>query len=247
MAEAGESEDAGLRRRLWIVAIGAIGGVAMLLGFLFVPNSIRPAPPQPVQFGHEAHVKLMACDFCHRLYETSEMAGRPELFRCMLCHAYPVTDKPEAQHLRALAEQGRPLPWVRLTRLLPFVRFSHQRHVVVGQVDCQSCHGDIAQAAAPPRAPLVSITMQFCLDCHRAKAQQLAPGAVKTLQADALDAELLEAVQALARKRFQSPAELRAALTRSAGQAPMDADAQRIAGLLRPANPVTTDCFACHR
>jgi hypothetical protein len=53
------------------------------------------------------------------------------------------------------------------------VYFSHRRHVGIGKLECGACHGDIAVSQHPPSRALVRITMEFCLDCHRAKGQSL--------------------------------------------------------------------------
>jgi len=231
------------------VALPAVRSLLLLglSGALLLWAASVGAAQQPVPFNHRVHVNQMTCIFCHRLYETREMAGRPELFRCMLCHAYEVSKSPVAQKLRELAGKERELAWTRLTRVAPFVRFSHQRHVAVGKVDCAACHGDIALATQPPSAPLVAIDMQLCLDCHRAKMLQLAPDAMRTLQSGQLSKRLLASVKSLERKRFRSGAEMLAALARLAEAAPTEADTRLIASQLRPASPVTTDCFACHR
>jgi len=216
-----------------------LAGVAILFAR---PSS---AQQQPIRFNHQVHVKQMTCIFCHRFYETREVAGRPELFRCMLCHAYPVSENPEAMKLRQFADQHQPLAWVRLTRLPPFVRFSHQRHVVAGKIACAACHGDIADATAPPTAPLVSISMNFCLNCHRSKAVQLDAGGLQALKADNLAAGVVAALQEVEHKRFHSSGDLLAAVSQSVSLG--DAELRLIAGQVRPADPVTTDCFACHR
>ncbi len=222
-----------------------VGG--LLVGLFLVSGGRAPAVQQPIQFNHQAHVKVTGCVLCHRFYETREVAGRPELVRCMLCHAYPVTDKPEAEKLRALAEKGQPIPWVRLTRLPRHVRFSHQRHVVGGKLECSACHGDIAQTTAPPAGPLISITMQFCLDCHRSQTVQIPPAGLEALKEAQLGQDLLEALRKQGRKRFRSPGELLAALAQGTGSEPKDAEKQLIVEQLHPAQLVTRDCFACHR
>jgi hypothetical protein len=234
-------------RRSAVSLGGLLVAGLVLAGSFYLAGAGAPAVQQPLRFSHQAHVKLMRCDFCHRLYETQEMAGRPELFRCMLCHAFPVTDNPEAQKLHVLADAGRPIPWIRLTRVAPFVRFSHQRHVVVGLVECRSCHGDIAEATAPPAAPLVPISMQMCLDCHRASTLQLSSDTAQALSAQSPAPSLLEALKAREGKRFRSGEELLAGLTRESGAPPTDEQRRVIISRLHPAPPVTTDCFACHR
>lgn len=217
----------------------------VLAGVMILCARPSSAQQQPIQFNHQVHVKQMTCIFCHRFYETREVAGRPELFRCMLCHAYPVSESPEAKKLRQFADERQPLAWVRLTRVAPFVRFSHQRHVVAGKVACAACHGDIARTTAPPAAPLVPISMNFCLNCHRSKAVQLDASAVQTLKADNLATGLVEALQDVEHKRFHSSGDLLAAVSQLAPLG--DAERRLIAGQVRPADPVTTDCFACHR
>lgn len=231
---------------LSLLRLGAfLLGLAALAGMLQA-GALLAAPQQPIAFNHQVHVKQMACVFCHRFYETREFAGRPEVSRCMLCHAYPVTKSPEAEKLREYAAKQQPIPWVRLTRLQPFVRFSHQRHVVVGKVDCASCHGGIAATTAPPSAPLVTITMQLCLDCHTSRAVQLDPGAAQTLKAEDLRKGLLDSVQELQRKRFPSNGDFLARMGQLSGPL-SEAEARVITRQLHPAHPVSTDCFACHR
>lgn len=221
--------------------------VALVAGTYYFAIPPAQAARQPIAFNHQVHVKLLNCDFCHAYYATREVAGRPSLTRCMLCHTYPVTDNPKAKAVNAFADKGQPIPWIRMTRVKPFVRFSHQRHVVVGQVACRKCHGPIAKATAPPARPLVPISMQFCLDCHVSKAQRLAGNAAEALADSHLDADLLDALHQLRRTRFTSGDELLAALRQRTGRLPPAPAQQRIVGQLVPAPPVTTDCFACHR
>ena len=81
---------------LSLLRLGAfLLGLAALAGMLQA-GALLAAPQQPIAFNHQVHVKQMACVFCHRFYETREFAGRPEVSRCMLCHAYPVTKSPRS-------------------------------------------------------------------------------------------------------------------------------------------------------
>ncbi len=57
------------------------------------------------------------------------------------------------------------IPWKRLYRVPPDVYFSHRRHVVLGEIECQTCHGDIGKSSMPPSRPL-KISMKKCLKCH---------------------------------------------------------------------------------
>jgi hypothetical protein len=210
--------------------------------------SARPvaAAPQSIQFNHQVHVQRMSCIFCHRFYETREVAGKPELFRCMLCHAYRKGESAEEKKLGDFANTRRQLSWTRVTRVAPFVRFSHQRHVVVGKVDCAACHGSIAQAAKPPEDPLVPISMQFCLDCHAARALEVSSSSAGAL-GTGLGKKLLEDLKGLEHKRFRSREDGLTTIARIAEAPLSDAEQRAIADRLQPAPPVTTDCFACHR
>jgi hypothetical protein len=127
------------------------------------------------------------------------------------------------------------------------VHFSHQRHVIVGKVDCKACHGDIAQRTTPPPAPLVTIRMQLCLDCHQAPAVELTESSLQALQGEDLPLDLLDVLPDFENKRFRSGAELLGAMDAIAGAPLADAERKRILGLLHPAPRVTTDCIACHR
>ncbi|HKJ00316.1 MAG TPA: cytochrome c3 family protein [bacterium] len=202
---------------------------------------------QPVRFSHAIHTKLMTCEFCHQYYPTRDVAGRPALVRCMMCHAYPVTTNPEAEKLQQFAADKREIPWVRLTRLPDFVHFSHQRHVVVGKVECKTCHGGIAQLTAPPTAPLVTIRMQFCLNCHQSRAVELTDRSLQALQADDLSPAVRQALPDFENKRFPTGADLIGALTQAVGAAPAGAERQQILGQVQAAPPVTSDCIGCHR
>ncbi len=245
-------DSAGHGSRRWagkrtVIALGAAAVLALALLYASLAPVEKTGPAQPIRFSHRAHVGLMTCEFCHEYYRTRQVAGRPDLFRCMLCHAYGVSDQPEADKLRRMAETQQRLAWRRVTRLPPHVRFSHQRHVAVGKVDCAACHGAIARTTAPPARPLVAIRMNFCLDCHRSAAVQLTAGSLQALQGDALSRSQREALRALQHKRFRSGEAFLAALAGLAGSLPAEAERGRIVEALTPAGPVTTDCAACHR
>jgi len=63
--------------------------------------------------------------------------------------------------------KGNPIEWVKVHNLQDFVYFNHQQHVVVGNVDCKECHGDVENVTtAEQHAPL---TMGWCIECHRTK------------------------------------------------------------------------------
>jgi hypothetical protein len=63
---------------------------------------------------------------------------------------------------------GKEVEWQRLYQVPEDVFFSHRRHVVLGNVECKICHGDIGESSKPPSKP-IRITMKKCMKCHKEK------------------------------------------------------------------------------
>ena len=58
-----------------------------------------------------------------------------------------------------------PLKWIKVHNLPDHVYFNHSQHVVVGQIKCEQCHGNVKEmTVAEQKAPL---TMKWCIECHR--------------------------------------------------------------------------------
>jgi hypothetical protein len=85
----------------------------------------------------------------------------------MQCHEEPQTDSPEEKKIPTLVAAGQEDVFRKLFHLPNHVFYTHRRHVGIAGLDCIVCHGQIAQTGSPPAAPLVRITMAFCIDCHR--------------------------------------------------------------------------------
>jgi hypothetical protein len=217
---------------------------AFVMGF---PIARGVAVQQPIRFNHQVHVKKEPCATCHRYVQTREAAGRPDLSICLECHTNPVGKSPEEEKLRQLARENLPLRWTRLYRVPKHVRFSHQRHVAVGKIECETCHGNIAGTTAPPEEPLVRIAMEFCLACHRSEGLRLTGAALQALRGGEMEAGRIELLLPLENKRFRSAGELSQALRRLAPEAFPESEVQAILARLLPAGPVSTDCIACHR
>jgi len=136
----------------------------------------RSAPtPQPVAFNHRKHTQDLGldCSFCHVYVQTGAHAGLPTADICAMCHSAPQGTSPEAARVTQLLQQGDSLHFNKLFRLPTHVFYTHRRHVGLGKLECQNCHGAIATTERPPPRPLVKITMSYCLDCHREKGQTL--------------------------------------------------------------------------
>ena len=232
------------------VVIGfAVLGMVALVGVNFSGRKSSGAV-QPLKFSHRVHVEeeKEPCDACHKEFKTANVAGRPRLKACLECHdEEPLSDSPEEAKLVKFIAASRELPWVRLTRIPRHVRFSHQRHVVVGAIDCTACHGDIGKLAAPPSTPLVAIDMNFCMDCHRSKSFQIKGGSFKALRSGGLDKDLVEDMKVLQNKRFKSSLDLLAAVEKLSSTPLKESDKQIVLAQVHPSAPVTVDCIACHR
>ena len=130
--------------------------------YFVAPSS---SPEQPIAFPHPVHVNTlqMNCLFCHYTADKSPDPGMPAVSTCMGCHTVVAAGRPEIQKLKAFADSGRAVPWVRIHKVPEYVHFPHQRHVNSG-VTCQSCHGQVQNMPRVQR--YASLNMGWCVNCH---------------------------------------------------------------------------------
>ena len=152
---------------LWAVAALALGGLAVV----FIPPwSEAPTSAQPIRFSHKAHFEEVTCEGCHLYVMELAAAGRPTLEDCLDCHDGLQSEKPEDQaeesKLELYADENREIPWVRFPSLAPHAYFSHLRHAALEEIECTSCHGDIAETVTLPVERAQVFTMNWCVDCH---------------------------------------------------------------------------------
>ncbi len=143
--------------------------LAVLLGVFAGGTIIYGKLPQPIEFNHNLHVTEveMDCSDCHRYVITNRKATLPDKDICLDCHSEAIGESVEEQRLIALLESDREFNWQRVYVLPEHVYFSHFRHVTLGQVSCQECHGDMKKLVSPPEKPAVDIIdMDNCMDCH---------------------------------------------------------------------------------
>lgn len=154
-------------RRLFIGAIVLLMAVG---GYAIGRTLFRPFDrvSQPIAFSHLKHAGDLGieCVTCHEYVSIGEHAGLPLLSTCMGCHEAPQTDQAEEQKVRDLAASGKNDIFRKLFRMPDHAFYSHRRHVGIGNLPCETCHGAIAKTTSPPERPLVRVTMRFCLDCH---------------------------------------------------------------------------------
>jgi cytochrome c7-like protein len=129
---------------------------------------MRPIAVQPIEFPHNTHVakKVKCTEYCHESVTKGPIAGLPSVKTCMICHDAIATDKPRIQQIAKLSEEGRDLDWQRVYGYTQqaHVRFNHAPHIRAN-VDCATCHGNIAQQTVAQRT--VDLSMGFCVNCHR--------------------------------------------------------------------------------
>jgi hypothetical protein len=131
-------------------------------------NLERPAPEQPLPFSHKTHVALkLECKQCHPMPDPGDFAGIPETKVCMACHREVKKDSPHIAKLTAFHNEEKEVPWVPVYRIPDYVRFNHARHNAVAGVNCETCHGPVAERDALRREKEVS--MRACMECHRTK------------------------------------------------------------------------------
>lgn len=122
--------------------------------------------PATLPFTHRAHAaKGVTCLFCHSSARRGPAADLPPLQLCADCHRWLSTQNEQTKAVIEAFTAGKEIGWPRVYDLPDFVFFNHQMHVVVGQVDCSACHGDVAGMTLATRAK--RLTMGFCLDCHK--------------------------------------------------------------------------------
>ena len=158
-----------------LAVLGALaGGIWVWRTATAMPQGLGEPVAQPVQFSHKHHVgdDGIDCRYCHGGVEQAAFAGIPPLSTCMGCHARLFTDQPALRPLLEAWERRAPLAWNRVNQLPDFVYFNHGVHVAKG-VGCADCHGDVARM--PRTARVRPLSMDWCLDCHRAPQRHLRP------------------------------------------------------------------------
>lgn len=125
------------------------------------------APKQPIAYSHKLHAGQykIDCNYCHTGVNKGKSAHIPSANICMNCHGVIKKESPEIQKIYAAIEQNKPIEWVRVHNLPDLAYFNHAQHVNVGNVQCQTCHGEVEKMEVMEHRS--SLTMGWCIDCHR--------------------------------------------------------------------------------
>ena len=162
-----------------VLLVGAAlagGGVAAGVTIYLTPKYTRAGyqPVQPVPFSHKIHAGQLGvdCRYCHNGVEKSWFSNLPGASTCMNCHNQVLKDDPRLAIVRQSAANNTPVPWVQVHIVPDYVYFNHSVHVTRG-ISCVSCHGRVDQMTEVREVK--SMSMSFCLDCHRDPASQIRP------------------------------------------------------------------------
>jgi cytochrome c2 len=183
------------------VALGIQG-----LGNIGVVEAYQPS--QPIEFPHAIHAGIngIDCKYCHNSVNKGKHAGIPTVNVCMNCHKQIAGEGEAVEQISKIyaaagwevnaAGQGKytgvtkPIVWNKVHVLPDHVAFNHKQHVVVGNIDCKQCHGDMTKQTEAVRVVPVeelnkiegnvvltkpTLTMGWCIECHGEKEIHAGP------------------------------------------------------------------------
>ena len=140
-------------------------------------------PEQPIKFSHKIHAGTyeIDCKYCHTGVTKSKSAWIPSFNVCMNCHAYiqegELYGKEEISkiydavgyNVEEAAYTNTPNPdkyaWVRIHNVPDHAYFNHAQHVVVGNLECENCHGNVKEMEVVYQYS--DLGMGWCINCHR--------------------------------------------------------------------------------
>lgn len=148
--------------------VTVVGSVFVFAGGMYRMPSDHSGyqPVQPIAFSHKVHAgdNKITCQVCHSSADRSPNAGVPAASTCMNCHKHILKNSPEILKVKTALANNKPIEWIRVHKLPDYTTFDHSRHVNTN-VACQTCHGPIETMDRV--AQFSSLTMGFCINCHR--------------------------------------------------------------------------------
>ncbi len=143
--------------------------ILLVIGFVIFRwySFFLPKISQPIEYSHKVHTAILKCEECHTGVLNSASAGLPGIEVCVGCHSEePLSKSPEEKKLIYYIKRKQNVSWVRLNKNPVHVYFSHNRHVTVGKLACEQCHGNMGKMVSPPARALVNLSMNYCISCH---------------------------------------------------------------------------------
>lgn len=179
---------------MFAIVFFIIGGYFVTTGAIGLGRQKAYHPEQPIFFSHKVHagVNQINCLYCHGNAWESKSATIPAVNVCMNCHkaiqSYEkgpelfdgetkIDGTAEIAKLYKYAgfdpknanawnpSMAKPIEWTKIHNLPDHVFFSHAQHVKAGQVQCQTCHGEIT--AMNTVQQFSELSMGWCVNCHR--------------------------------------------------------------------------------
>jgi hypothetical protein len=177
------------------VILFLIGGYLVAQGAIGLGRQKNYQPEQPIFYSHKVHAgtNQISCLYCHNGAQAGKHANIPSVNICMNCHKaikeYNGTEKlvrADGTEVDGTAEiaklykyagfdpskpndwdesMAKPIAWKQIHALPDHVYFNHSQHVKVGQVACQTCHGEIQKM--PEVKQFAELSMGWCINCHR--------------------------------------------------------------------------------
>jgi len=171
------------------------GGYMVAKGAIGLQRQKDYQPEQPIYYSHKVHagINQISCLYCHGNAWESKHAAIPSVNVCMNCHKAintyekgPKLYKENGDEVNGTAEiaklyqyagfdpnnptkwdpsKAKPIEWVKIHNLPDHVYFNHSQHIRAGNVQCQSCHGEIT--AMDEVKQVTDLSMGWCINCHR--------------------------------------------------------------------------------
>ena len=151
-----------------------------LIGIVYYGGSPKTTdvgyqPVQPIEYSHALHVGQLGldCRYCHTTVQKAAFAAVPPAETCIGCHGKLVkVNSALLTPLREAHASDKPVEWIKVHDLPDYAYFNHSAHTTRG-VGCASCHGRID--TMPKVFQDQTLSMSWCLNCHRAPENHLRP------------------------------------------------------------------------
>jgi cytochrome c551/c552 len=180
---------------LFSVVLFLVGGYFVVNGLVDYGRQKDYQPDQPIYYSHKVHagINQINCLYCHNSAADSKHATIPSVNVCMNCHkaintyekgpklfredGTEVNGTKEIEKLYSFAgfdpknanawdpSKAKAIPWTKIHNLPDHVYFNHSQHIKAGNVQCQTCHGEIT--AMDEVYQFSELSMGWCVNCHR--------------------------------------------------------------------------------
>jgi hypothetical protein len=172
-----------------------VGGYYVTKGAIGLQRQTNYQPEQPIYYSHKVHagINQINCLYCHGNAFEGKSATIPSVNVCMNCHKTITTYEKgpklydqDGEEINGTAEiaklykyagfdparpndwdpsRAKPIEWVRIHNLPDHVYFNHSQHTRAGNVQCQTCHGNIPEMDEVKQ--FSELSMGWCVNCHR--------------------------------------------------------------------------------